>query len=167
MKHPTTHAAKATILASLATCALLVGHMTGAAMVMAIFGTISSIYAYLASRRAISQIQAAPSLPPPPAAPEDRLTEERAQRLLKLLKDSPSPLTISELLAKTRWTEEALLPGLSALVQSGRVDESLDVETGFWRYGAQIAFEFGTLDENPDARPISARLASTQSRSTH
>lgn len=72
-------------------------------------------------------------------APDDGVSFDevdgiRAKRLAAALSRAPGPVTVEQIGAELRWTEEAVIRGLARLREDARVTEDVDLESGHFVY---------------------------------
>ena len=85
----------------------------------------------------------------------------RAKRIVDVLGHSGERLTISQLAADLRWSEEAVVDGLDRLVKDGRVIEDLDLDRGKWCYELERS-DSDLVKIERDALNVSARARLAQ-----
>jgi hypothetical protein len=64
----------------------------------------------------------------------DEIDGIRAKRLAAALSRAPGPVTVEQICAELRWTDEAVIRGLAHLRESSRVSEDVDLASGHFVY---------------------------------
>lgn len=70
---------------------------------------------------------------------DEAVTAVRATRVAAALSAAEGPMRLGQLVTALGWSEEAVVDGLNHLVEGGRADEELDLDSGEWWYRLQVA----------------------------
>jgi len=95
-------------------------------------------------------------------APDDGVTFDevdgiRAKRLAAALSRAPGPVTVEQICAELRWTEDAVIRGLAKLREDARIAEDVDLDSGHFVYTLQRVDPADAVDDLE--RRIAAALA--------
>ena len=82
---------------------------------------------------------------------------ERRTRVFNLLSSADEPMTVERLQEELKWTEEALLSALRALLAQERITEDLDLDSGHWVYQLATA-PLALNHESASTFPVQERL---------
>ncbi len=66
--------------------------------------------------------------------PANAVRDARATRVAAYLSLRSASQTVAEIAHGLGWTEDAVVDGLAALREAGRIEEDLDLESGHWTY---------------------------------
>jgi hypothetical protein len=95
----------------------------------------------------------APGLAEPPTL---KLMENRARQIAALLSRAENPMTVEQIAAGLKWTEDASVTGLKLLVVRQEVTEDLDLNDGAYTYALRkLERELDAIDRK--STPIDER----------
>ena len=77
----------------------------------------------------------------------DEVDGIRAKRLAAALSRAPGPVTVEQICAELRWTEEAVVRGLAKLRDDARIAEDVDLDSGHFVYTLHRAEPAEAVDD--------------------